>query len=277
MCTRYFTLQLKGCSQWRVTISFQIDLNEDINKTVKREIRSRKMQTVCILKSFSKYLCWHISYVASKITSHDTFPNTKRKENGTSTWQRHSASQAAWLTSSKKKFHREMVCQTQELTLRLRSLLPGVFVTWPDKGLHNCSGFKVGHAQSRGWIRQPPGGSFELKFFCNSLPLHHSQVQLNSAPPTSCIGNGRDSPLSCRATRNTLLDTHPLFRKGLLKSHTFTLAFHHHIAQCARSQVLRSQRTSAVMQIILMPDLSLQQPTFVQRLNTIKILKQTIN
>lgn len=80
MCIGYFTLQLKRCSQWQVTIYFHINLNEDTNKTAKREIRSRKTQIVCILKSFSKYLCWHVSYVASKIPSHDTFPNEKKKK-----------------------------------------------------------------------------------------------------------------------------------------------------------------------------------------------------
>lgn len=86
MCTGYFTLQLKQCSQWWVTVYFQINLNEDTNKTVKQEIRSRKTQIVCILKSFSKHLCWHDSCVASKIPSHDTFPNEKKKKKRNTTW-----------------------------------------------------------------------------------------------------------------------------------------------------------------------------------------------
>ena len=106
----------------------------------------------------------------------------------------------------KKKFHREIVCQTQELMPRLCNLLPGVFRTWPDKAQHNCSGFQVSPAQTRGCSRQSPGGPFEPKLSCNSLWLYHSQTQLNSAPPTSSIRHGRESLWSCRATRNTFLD-----------------------------------------------------------------------
>lgn len=240
---------------------------------MEREIKSRKTRIVCILKSFSKYLCWHISYVASKIPSHDTFPNKKEsKQNSTSTWQMHSASQAAWLTAciSKKKFNREIVCQTQEPMTRLCSLLPGVFINWPDKVLCNSSGFEVSPARTRGWIRQPPGGPLEPRLFCYSLLLRHSQTQLNSAPPASCIRHRRESLWSCRATRNTFLDT-PCVKKSLLKITSFHISLSLKFLSITLSNVpglscwgADVPLLSTLLQIILVPELGLQQPTFVR-------------
>lgn len=173
---------------------------------MRREVRSRKMQIVWTLKSFSKYLCWHINCVASKIPSHNTFPN--KNESRMAIWQRHLQARQpdSQAQTSKKKFHEGIVCRTQEQMSRLCNLLPGVFITWPDKVLHNCSGFAVSTAWTRGWIRQPLGGSFKPTAFHNSLLLHHSQTQLNSAPPSSWIRHGRESLWSCRATRHTFLD-----------------------------------------------------------------------
>lgn len=48
--------------------------------------------------------------------------------------------------TTKRKFHEEIVCQTQELMPRLCNLLPGIFVIWPDQALHNCSGFEISPA-----------------------------------------------------------------------------------------------------------------------------------
>lgn len=86
------------------------------------------MQIVWTLKSFSKYLCWHINCVASKIPSHNTFPN--KNESRMATWQRHSQARQpdSQAHTSKKKFHAEIVCQTQEQMPRLCNLLPGVFI-----------------------------------------------------------------------------------------------------------------------------------------------------